>query len=251
MWRSLTTTNLPPTLPDMEFGIQISLVADSPLFINQVFDRLLTSIALGELKPGQRIRQAELASEMKVSRQPISHALQLLKHEGLLRDSGRQGLEVTPIDPEYMKQMYQARKALEVTAVGLAAQRIADRIALPEEVAALRKALAQGQKTYEDGEPLPMLVRADLEFHRAIYRLSGNCVIEQMMNTRWAHLMRSMLIVLDEPKTPGRAWEEHEEMTEYVLSGNVLDGSDLAARHMQRASSDMYRRLTEFVVGAD
>ena len=235
----------------MEFGIQSPLVADSPLFINQVFDRLLTSIALGELKPGQRIRQAELASELNVSRQPISHALQLLKHEGLVRDSGRQGLEVTPIDPEYMKQMYQARKALEVTAVGLAAQRVADRIATPEEVSTLRNALVHGQQTYARGDPLPMLVRADLEFHRAIYRLCGNCVIEQMMNTRWAHLMRSMLIVLDEPRTPGRAWEEHEEMTEYVLSGNVLEGTDLAARHMQRASNDMYRRLTEFAVGAD
>lgn len=226
-------------------------IEDSSLFIDQVFDTLLSSIALGELKPGERIRQAKLASDLNVSRQPISHALQLLKHEGLVRDSGRQGLEVTPIDPEYMKQMYQARKALEVTAVGLAAQRVADRVATPEQVAALRNALLHGQRTYANGDPLPKLVRADLDFHQAIYRLSGNLVIEQMMNTRWAHLMRSMLIVLDEPETPGRAWEEHEEMTEYILSGNVLDGSDLAARHMQRASNDMYRRLTKYVVSAD
>lgn len=235
----------------METGIQESIAADSPLFINQVFDRLLTSIALGELKPGQRIRQAELADELKVSRQPVSHALQLLKHEGLVRESGRQGLEVTPIDPEYMKQMYQARKALEVTAVGLAAQRVADRIAPSDEVEAVRKALIHGQQTFERADPLPMLVQADFEFHRAIYRLSGNCVIEQMMNARWAHLMRSMLIVLDEPRTPSRAWDEHEEMAGYVLSGNVLEGADLAARHMQRASKDMYRRLTEVIVRAD
>ncbi|MDR8071864.1 GntR family transcriptional regulator [Burkholderia cenocepacia] len=235
----------------MEFGIQNILVADSPLLTNQVFERLMASIALGELKPGQRIRQNELANKLNVSRQPVSQALQLLKHEGLVRDSGRQGLEVTPIDPEYMKQMYQARKALEVTAVGLAAQRVADRVVTAEEVAALTNALTHGQQTYQSDGPLPMLIRADLQFHQAIYRLSGNCVIEQMMNARWAHLMRSMLIILDEPETPGRAWEEHEEMTEYVLSGNVLEGTDLAARHMQRASSDMYRRLTEVIVGAD
>ncbi|WP_036025391.1 GntR family transcriptional regulator [Paraburkholderia dilworthii] len=235
----------------MEFGIQTALMADSPLLTNQVFERLMASIALGELKPGQRIRQNELADQLNVSRQPVSQALQLLKHEGLVRDSGRQGLEVTPIDPEYMKQMYQARKALEVTAVGLAAQRVADRLATPEEVAALKNALTRGQQTYENDDALPMLIRADLEFHLSIYRLSGNCVIEQMMNTRWAHLMRSMLIVLDEPRTPGRAWEEHEEMAEYVLSGNVLEGTDLAARHMQRASNDMYRRLTEVIVNAD
>ncbi|HZG20042.1 MAG TPA: GntR family transcriptional regulator [Herbaspirillum sp.] len=227
------------------------VIEDTSPFIDQVFEQLLTSIALGTLKPGQRIRQAELAAELSVSRQPISHALQLLKHEGLVQDSGRQGLVVSPIDPDYMKQMYQARKALEVTVAGLAAQRVADRIAMPEQVMALKAALMEGKRAYAAGEPLANLVRADLEFHRAIYRLSGNHVIEQMMNTRWAHLMRSMLIVLDEPETPGRAWEEHEELTEYLLSGNVLEGSDLAARHMQRASNDMYRRLTKFRESAD
>lgn len=235
----------------MKNGIQENSASDSPLFIDQVFDALLASIALGELKPGQRIRQSALARDLQVSRQPVSHALQLLKHAGLLRDSGRQGLEVTPIDPEYMRQLYQARKALEVMATGLAAQRVADRVVSAQEVAALTHALQHGEQALAQGEPLAVLVRADLEFHRAMYRLSGNAAVEHMMNTRWAHLMRAMLIVLDEPQTPARAWEEHAEMTHYVLSGNVLEAADLAGRHMQRAASDMYRKLKEFIVRAD
>ncbi|CAL8480827.1 GntR family transcriptional regulator [Caballeronia sp. S22] len=232
----------------MEFGIQETLVEDSPLFINQVFESLLKAIAVGELKPGERIRQAALAARLNVSRQPISHALQLLKHEGLVRDAGRQGVEVTPIDPEYMRQLYQARKALEVTAIGLAAQRIADRKAPTAEIDALKHALENGHRTYDHHESLPLLIQADYKFHSALYQLSGNAVIGQMMSGRWAHLMRSMLIVLDDPYTPGRAWEEHDGIAENVLAGNVLDASELAARHLQRASTDMYKKLTELVV---
>jgi DNA-binding GntR family transcriptional regulator len=230
----------------MEFGIQDLPGESSPLFITQVFERLLAAIALGELKPGERIRQAALAAQLNVSRQPISHALQLLKHEGLVRDAGRQGVEVTPIDPDYMRQLYQARKALEVTAISLAAQRVADRKAAPGEIAQLRLAYENGRKTLVEGGALAALIRADYEFHTALYRLSGNLVIEQMMASRWAHLMRSMLIVLDEAGTPSRAWEEHEAIIEHVLSGNVIEASELAARHLQRASTDMIKKLTTF-----
>lgn len=235
----------------MEFGIHEPTVEDGPLFINQVFDSLMRAIALGELKPSERIRQAALAARLNVSRQPISHALQLLKHEGLVRDAGRQGVEVTPIDPEYMRQLYQARKSLEVTAIGLAAQRIADRKAPIDEIEALKQALENGHRTYDRKEPLPMLIQADYKFHTALYQLSGNVVIGQMMSGRWAHLMRSMLIVLDDPHTPGRAWEEHDGIAESVLTGNVLEASDLAARHLQRASADMYKKLTELAVHTD
>lgn len=246
----LTLLSRRPNMRTMEFQIQAADVEESPLFIEQAFNRLLQAIATGELKPGQRIRQAALASQLNISRQPISHALQLLKHEGLVRDAGRQGVEVAPIDPEYMRQLYQARKALEVAAAGLAAQRVADRNAPLKDIEALRKAVEHGKQAYDEGGPVDVLVRADYDFHTALYQLSGNTAIAQMLNARWAHVMRSMLVALDDPDTPGRAWEEHDAIADAVLSGNVLEATELAARHLQRASTEMYQRLTEVVASA-
>ena len=54
-----------------------------PVLIDQVYERLVEAIADGTLPPGQRIRQEELAEMLGVSRQPISHALQLLKRQHL------------------------------------------------------------------------------------------------------------------------------------------------------------------------
>lgn len=226
----------------MELEIARDEVEDSPLFINQVFDKLLTDIALCELAPGERIRQSALASKLQVSRQPISHALQLLKHEGLLQDAGRQGLEVTPISAGYMRLLYQARRPLESTAAGLAAQRVADNRAPEEERAFLERMLEEGQQKINSHAPVPEAAWADYQFHIAIYRLSGNKVIEQMMNGRWAHIMRA-IIASDSSDTLALAWEEHAAIARSVLRGSVLEASELAARHVQRAGANLYTRL--------
>ncbi|WP_027802714.1 GntR family transcriptional regulator [Paraburkholderia dilworthii] len=233
----------------MELEIARDAVEDSPLFINLVFDKLMTDIALCQLAPGERIRQSALAARLQVSRQPISHALQLLKHEGLLQDAGRQGLEVTPIRADYMRLLYQARKPLEATAAGLAAQRVADNCATAEERSFLEQMLDEGQRKVNSHAPTPQAAWADYQFHLAIYRLSGNKVIEQMMNGRWAHIMRA-IIASDSHSTLTLAWEEHAAIARTVLRGSVLEASELAARHVQRASSDLYKRLTAGPSGA-
>lgn len=229
-------------IQSMEIEIVRDAVDDSPLFINQVFDRLLTDIALCVLAPGQRIRQSALATDLQVSRQPISHALQLLKHEGLLQDAGRQGLQVTPINAEYMRLLYQARKPLESTAAALAAQRIADGNVSDEERTRFELALEEGTHKLKTKASVQDAAWADYEFHVALYRLSGNQVIEQMMNGRWAHIMRS-IIVTDSYNTLESAWEEHAAIAQAVLGGAVLEAGDVAARHVQRAGRDLYRRL--------
>jgi DNA-binding GntR family transcriptional regulator len=55
-----------------------------PALIEQAYERLVDAIADGTLAPGQRIRQEELGRALGISRQPISHALQLLKQEKLV-----------------------------------------------------------------------------------------------------------------------------------------------------------------------
>ena len=70
-----------------------------PNLIEQVHDRLVDAIADGTLAPGVRVTQEELADHLAVSRQPVSHALQLLKRQGLVVEHGRRGLSVAPVDP--------------------------------------------------------------------------------------------------------------------------------------------------------
>src|SRR4051794_7000734 len=137
--------------------------------IERTYQQMLAAIADGTLLPGQRIRQAELAETLGTSRQPVSHALHLLKRQGLVEDVGRKGLRVVPLDPIRVMQLYQVREVVDGLAVRLAASRPRDAAV----VDALRRLLEVGA-AFDARTPIPVMVRADTEFHRGLYRLSGN-----------------------------------------------------------------------------
>ncbi len=75
-------------------------------------DILLDAICDGGLPAGARVTQESLAEMLAVSRQPISHALVLLKQQGFLRDAPGRGLEVAPVDPDHLRSVFEVRAAL-------------------------------------------------------------------------------------------------------------------------------------------
>src|SRR5260370_32188970 len=84
-----------------------------PALIDRAYQRLVEAIADGTLAPGQRIRQEELGRMLGVSRQPISHALQLPKQQKLVEESGRRGLTVGTGDAASIPELYTARTPLD------------------------------------------------------------------------------------------------------------------------------------------
>ncbi|WFU42300.1 GntR family transcriptional regulator [Bradyrhizobium sp. CB82] len=207
-----------------------------PNLIDQVYARLLEAITDRTLQPGQRIRQNELADRLGVSRQPVSHALHLLHRQGLVAESGRRGFEVTQLDPARIRQLYEVRSAIDALAARLAAERIASDAAGRERLAAaLRAGRAINRKT-----PLNELIALDVEFHRAVYHLAGNPVIEETIAPQWPHMRRSMATVLSELDYRDRAWAEHATIAGHILAGEAKAAERAALAHAQTAG-----RLTE------
>src|SRR3984893_9989337 len=118
-----------------------------PNLIAQVYARILEAITDRSLPPGHRIPQNELAEKLGVSRQPVSHALHLLHRQGLVAESGRRGFEVTELNPERIRQLYEVRGAIDALAAKRAAGRIkADSTARAQLEAALGARLAVRRK---------------------------------------------------------------------------------------------------------
>jgi DNA-binding GntR family transcriptional regulator len=206
--------------------------------IERAYQQLLEAIADGTLMPGQRIRQAELADSLGVSRQPVSHALHLLKRQGLVEETGGKGMRVVPLDPLRVMQLYQVREVVDGLAARLAARRIAaSRAAGPlPEVDVLKRQLAAGA-AFDPATPIPVLVRADTDFHRTLYRLSGNPAIEEMTAPLWPHLMRSMATVLREPDYAARVWhQEHASIVHHILAGDPVRAEAAAGDHANTAA---------------
>ena len=210
-----------------------------PNLIDQVYARILEAIIDRTLPPGQRIRQNELADKLGVSRQPVSHALHLLHRQGLVSESGRRGFEVTQLDPQRIRQLYEVRGAIDALAARLAAERAGTDASGR---ARLEAALHAGRSI--DGKtPLSRLIALDVDFHGAIYRLAGNPAIEEMMAPQWPHMRRSMATVLAELDYRESAWVEHETIAAHIFSGNARAAEAAALAHAQTAGRMTEERL--------
>lgn len=217
-----------------------------PNLIDQVYGRLLEAIIDRTLLPGQRITQNELAEKLGVSRQPISHALHLLHRQGLVAESGKRGFEVTQLDPQRIRELYEVRGAIDALAARLAATRVkADAAARAQ----LESALEAG-RAIDDNAPLARLIALDVDFHSAIYRLAGNSAIEEMIAPQWPHMRRSMATVLAELNYRDSAWTEHETIAAHIFSGNAKAAEAAALAHAQTAGRMTEEKLRAIDVAA-
>jgi DNA-binding GntR family transcriptional regulator len=215
-----------------------------PALIDRAYERLVEAIADGTLAPGQRIRQEELGRALGVSRQPISHALQLLKQQKLVSEHGRRGLVVSEIDPDRVRDLYQVRSALDAVAARLAAERVARRVIAAPQRQTAERALAAGVALPPDA-PVLAFIQADVAFHTALYRLSGNRTIEDTVAAQWPHLKRSMGAVLDDPEQRPLVWTEHREILHRILAGDPAGAERAARGHTERAGAETARRLED------
>ncbi len=224
----------------------LSPVVAAPSLIEQAYRQMLEAIADGTLAPGQRIQQAELANSLSVSRQPISHALHLLKQQGLMEDSGRRGSRVVPIDALRVLHLYQVRTLIDVLAAGLAARQVASGAAPPELLDRLA-ALVNDAARFDGSTPIADLLRADADFHRGLYTLSGNPVIAEMTGPLWRHLLRSMASLLRTPGYWERIWrQEYSAILRAIQGGNPEDAERAARRHAMAAG----KRTAKYLVRA-
>jgi DNA-binding GntR family transcriptional regulator len=213
-----------------------------PALIDRVLDRLVAAIADGTLAPGERVTQETIAARLGVSRQPVSHALQVLRRRGLLVENGKRGLLVAPLDAGRLRDLYQVRAALDGLAARLAAER-ARSGALP---AAQRKEaerqVAAGAKLTPRGS-VGELIAADVAFHSLIYTMSGNSAIVETVEEEWPHFMRSMGVVLADARIRGPIWVEHAIILAEIVAGRPGAAERAAQQHTLRAGDDAARRI--------
>jgi DNA-binding GntR family transcriptional regulator len=217
------------------------LLTPQPSLVEQAYEAMLGEIADGTLAPNTHLVQEDLAARYDVSRHPIQQALLLLKNDGIVRDAGRRGLIVAPLDLRMMRDRYQVRATLDALAARLAAQRCA---ASTEVAADLRHRgeliVEAGLKAVEDGGIAAMIAR-DVAFHAFIYAASGNPMIAPTAEIHWRFLRRVMGEVLRRSAPPPTIWQQHREILAAIVAGEAADAETRILGHI----SDAADRLTD------
>jgi len=205
---------------------------------------MVDSIAEGVLAPGERLTQEEIAERLNVSRQPVSHALQLLKRQGLVVEHGRRGLSVAPVDPGRMRDLYQLRAAIDGLASRLAAERVERRAAAAPDIERLKQRLAAGGALSPEA-PIHDWIEADIAFHQSVYQLSGNLAIAETVAELWPHFKRCIGASLSDLDVRAAIWGEHAAIANGILSGASRAAESAATHHAEKAGGALYQRLKE------
>lgn len=213
-----------------------------PALIDQVHDKLLGAIADGTLPAGRKLTQESVAAMLGVSRQPVSHALQVLKRRGFLIEHGKRGLQVAPLDARRIRELYLVREALDGLAARLAALRMRSGEVAVAERRAAEVALSAGRRLGPDAT-LSQLIGADVAFHSAIHILSDNRAIVETVADQWPHFKRSMGLVLSVSGAQARYWDEHAAILEAILAGDAVAAEARAREHTAAAGEATARQI--------
>lgn len=212
-------------------------LAFHPDLAQQAYDAILDAICGGRLAPGSRIIQEDLAARLSVSRQPVIQALLLLRKQGFLREAGRRGLVVAPLDPAEVRRVYAVRGVLDGLAARCAAETNAAR------AAAEGPALIEAGRRAAAGQDMAAMIEADMAFHRFLYDLSGNPLIEESAGLHWQHIRRAMGGVLGRGDRPARVWDEHAAILAAVAAGDGEQAEKLSRAHAEQAAAELAAQL--------
>lgn len=136
--------------------------------------RLKEAIQAGDLTPGQRIRENDMASWLEMSRTPIREALRRLEADGLLTFAPYRGMVISELDHQAVMELYSMREVLEGTAAGLAARHASD-----AEIVVLKDIVA-GE--IDDAADPRRIATHNKHFHDALYRVAHNRYLLKTLN---------------------------------------------------------------------
>jgi DNA-binding GntR family transcriptional regulator len=211
-----------------------------PSLVDQVYDAILSDISAGKFGADHRLIQEEIAESLGVSRQPVQQALLLLRSRGLLRDAPGRGLMVSPLDPDYVRNLYEVRGVLDGLASGKAAERGSE-IAAKEGPAFI----ARGRAAVES-RSIARMIATDMDFHFFLYGLSGNPLVAETSAGHWSYLRRVMGEVLLHGETPNDIWDQHEAILNAVIAADPLEAERLGREHISKASDTLTERLANY-----
>ena len=188
------------------------------------FARLMTAIESGTYRPGDRLREVEVADRLSLSRTPVREALRRLEAENIIEHRPRIGAVIRTLGPTEVVELYEMRLVLERTAAEMAAKH-----AVEAEV----DALAALNQEIEQTEAPAKAAAINQRFHRAIYMAARNRFLLES-----ARAVNNALLLLG-PTTladPGRietVTGQHRLIIDAIGAGDIDAAGAAAEAHLQ------------------
>ena len=204
-----------------------------------VFYTLRQAILKGELEPGERLMEMQLAEQLGVSRTPIREAIRKLELEGLVLMIPRRGAIVAKITEKDLKDVLEVRASLERLSTKLACERMEE-----ETIEELREA-QEAFKAALRGDDITLQAQKDVEFHDVIYKSTTNLRLIQMLNNLREQMYRYRLEYLKDGTSHQKLVEEHEAIIEALSRRDTEETTNIMVGHVYNQEQAVMRKIHE------
>ncbi len=204
-----------------------------------VFNTLREAILRGDLKPGERLMELQLAAKLGVSRTPIRGAIRMLEQEGLAVTIPRKGAEVAKMTEKDMEDVLQVREALDELAASVACEQISE-----EQLAVLRRTMHEFEESTKTRD-LKRIAEADVRFHDIIYQATGNPRLVSMLSNLGEQMYRYRVEYLKEEKNYPVLIREHALIVEGLTVKDKKKVTDTMHTHVKNQAAAVKEIIRE------
>ena len=202
---------------------------------NRVYDLLQRAIVNGDLEPGSRVRDQDLAEQLGVSRTPVREALQRLEDEGLVETRRGSLTRIMPLDTQAARDAFPVVAALHALATRMATPRVT-----PADIDALRQANEELEATLS-AKNVMSAIAADDRFHQIFVNRSGNGEVGPALE-RLMPKIRRLEVAQFGSLAGRRSVEQHEA----IIQSAEQQKATLAAQRVE----DNWLSLGELILAA-
>lgn len=196
--------------------------------VELAYARIRAMLVDGEIVPGARLGQVELAEQLGISRTPVREALRRLTGEGLAEFVPNRGFRAASPSLHDVLSRLEVRSLLEPGIARLAAERRTDADLKSLRAALAREAAARGRVEAHD---------ASRDFHLGLARATGNRELVAVIESLWIVEVGRRLLAA---RSTSAGWQgadvaEHRAVLEAVAAGDGAVAAELMARHVGEA----------------
>lgn len=215
---------------------------ESRTLADRVFEQIQTAIVKGDIAPGSKITEPDLAKKYGISRGPLREAIRRLEGRRLIKRVPHVGARVVSLSFEELLDIYYVREAMEGMACRLAARNMTT-----EEIASLRELLARHEQASELQEGVAYYQKeGDLDFHFRIVLGSKNEKLTELLCGELYHLVRMYRYQFSASSSrPKRAFAEHHRIVDAIEQRDEELAEMLMRRHISASRKNVEQRLLE------
>lgn len=198
---------------------------ERPRLADQVYEQLLEAIMTNEIGVEDRLVQEKLAAEMQISRTPVREALLRLEQDGVLQASPRGGFMIYRMSEGEVKELYQARAAIEGQAARiLASHNDAQKNAM------LRQTIIREENI--QSPTARAYFDANRKIHRRFMELIDNRYLLDMFDNIWNRAIAFQLFAAIENVDLSKSLGDHEALVDAIETGDKGHALEVFVDHI-------------------